>query len=113
MKTRKEQLITHKVRRYQQDMEEESGSCQANGGEAAPEIPANVTIEAAIRFFEENAKGDRADLYRRTAAWLKMLFQSDVLKKHATGGNDAVQAFLKERADAQFEKEMKKDGGEG
>ena len=108
MKTRKEQLITHKIRRYQQDMEDDF---EHDGNEeAAPEIPVNVTIEAAIRFFEENAKDEYAALYARTAAWLKMLFQSDVLKKHVTGGNDAVRAFLKDRADAQFEKEMKKAG---
>ena len=111
MKTRKEQIITHKIRRYQQDMPDDFEQC--GNEEAAPEIPANVTIEAAIRFFEENAKDGYAVLYTRTAAWLKMLFQSDVLKKHVTGGNDAVQAFLKQRADAQFEKEMKKNDGEG
>ena len=111
MKTRKEQIITHKTRRYQQDMEDDF---EHNGSEeATPEIPVNVTIEAAIRFFEENAKDDYAVLYTRTAAWLKMLFQSDVLKKHVTGGNDAVQAFLKGRADAQFEKDMKKAGEDG
>ena len=111
MNTRKEQIITHKVRRYQQDAESDSG--QRGDEEAMPEMPANVTIEAAIRFFDENADGEHAVLYKRTATWLKMLFQSDVLKEHVTGGNDAVQAFLKERADARFEKEMKKDGGDG
>ena len=107
MRTRKEQIITHKVRRYQQDMIDDFE--QSDNEEATLEIPTNVTIEAAIRFFDENAKNEYAVLYTRTAAWLKMLFQSDVLKKHVTGGNDAVQAFLKDRADAQFEKEMKKN----
>ena len=103
MKTRKEMLITHKTRRYQQDMDDDY--VRDGEAEAAPGIPANVTIEAAIRFFEENAGGAYAVLYTRTAAWLKMLFQSDVLKKHATGGNEAVKAFLRDRADARFEKE--------
>ena len=111
MKTRKEQLITHKVVRYQQDMVDDFVNEVKN--EITSEIPLNVTIEAAITYFEENAKDEYITLYKRTATWLKMLFQSDVLKNHITGGNDAVQSFLRNRADVQFEKEMKKDNEEG
>ena len=106
MKTRKEQIITHKIRRYQQDMPDDFET--ENAEESKIVIPTNITIEAAIRFFEENAKDEYTILYTRTATWLKMLFASDVMKQHIAGGNDAVTAFLKNRADMQFEKELKK-----
>ena len=113
MKTRKEQMITHKVRRYQQDAESESDSGSACENAAAHDIPASVTIEAAIRYFDERAKGEYANLYKRTAAWLRELRLSGAPKGPAESGNDAVRQFLKNRADAQFDAEARKNEEEG
>ena len=107
MKARKEQIITHKTRRYQQDMSNDLETESMN--ESKIIIPKNITIEAAIKFFEENAKDEYSVLYARTATWLKMLFTSDILKNHLTSGNDAVKEFMKNRADMQFKKDLKNE----
>ena len=109
MKTRKEQMITHKVRRYQQDAEAESDSGGACERGAALEIPASVTIEAAISFFDENARDEYASLYKRTAAWLRELHRLCAPKKPAEAGSDAVRQFLKNRADALCDEAAEKD----
>lgn len=101
MSTRRENLIAHKVRRYQQDGAGETGP---KDEKTCAEIPQSVTIEAAIRFFDENAKGEYATLYSRTAAWLRPLAKPEAAKSPAAG-NDAVRAFLEARADARFDKE--------
>jgi len=112
MRTRKEQIITHKTRRFQQDIEDEFIE-EGELSEGVVNIPVNVTIEAAIHFYEQNAEGEYATLYQRTATWLKMLFKSNVMKDYLTSrsatDNEAVKAFLEARQDVK-DAETEKEG---
>lgn len=98
--TRNVENISHKPRRYQHQIEEDIkrekelyGESVANYEPRSVETPLNyagivpkfITKEKAIHYFEQNANGELAELYIKTALWLrdslsnKMEYQ-DVLK---------------------------------
>ena len=95
--------ITHKTRRYQQDIETEGDFKEESGEINERTIPINVTLESAISFYEKYAEGECEVLYRRTANWLKMLFNNVATKQFMTGIPDAVRQFVEERNDAKEE----------
>ena len=39
----------------------------------ASDVPSVITIERAIQYFEEDAKGGLAPLYKQTSVWLRQL----------------------------------------
>ena len=60
--------ITHKSKRYQGDWDNESVDEESG---AVVSVPNRPTIEGAIRFFRENAKGELEGLYNITAEYLE------------------------------------------
>ena len=60
--------ITHKSKRYQGDWDVESVDEESG---AVVNVPNRPTIEGAIRFLRENAKGELAGIYNTTAEYLE------------------------------------------
>lgn len=84
--TRNVEDVSHKPRRYQNQVEEDIKRERELYGEAVAydeprtiETPLNytgtvpkfITKEKAIHYFEQNAKGELAELYIKTAVWLR------------------------------------------
>lgn len=70
--------ITHKPKRMQGDnirsAQRETVSVSVSyEGDNHVEVPQTMTLERAIRFYEENARGEFQSLYVQTAKWLRML----------------------------------------
>ena len=67
--------ITHKPRRSQADNIRAAGKIADNSLSVEDDthslIPQSPTVEGAIKFFEENAKGEFKALYMNTAKWLR------------------------------------------
>jgi len=91
------QDITIKPKRCQQDsvipLNEVEPQEQMKSG---PNVPMNVTVEAAIAFFETNATGDLECLYKRTAGWLKVLLSTQN-QSTTTKSREAIVALLKKK----------------
>lgn len=65
--------ITHKPERYQNSGSSNKPEMTTTTNFIRPEIPNNPTLESAILFYEDNAVGEYANLYRFTANWLRRL----------------------------------------
>lgn len=70
--------ITHKPRRLQADNLINSGRMTEEDKEDSPDVMSSVplhsiTLERAIEYYELNAVGEFATLYRSTAKWLRQL----------------------------------------
>ena len=82
--------ITHNSGRYQGDWDNESVDEETGKVSSIPNRP---TVEGAIRFFRENAKGELEGLYNMTAEYLeeyrrlKMMLKGGV--KHETESREA------------------------
>lgn len=77
--------VTHKPKRTQRDnlrrAEELRGvdiSESSLGDNIVEKPPTYVTIESAIRYYENNAVGEDELLFKRTAEWLRQLMQNKV-----------------------------------
>jgi len=105
--------VSHRTRRYQQDIKGLDELSSNDGEKEEIQIPVNITLEAAIAFYEQYAVDKYEMLYKRTANWLKMLFQSNAIKQSLTGGNDAVKSFIQQRTLLREERERKEALGEG
>ena len=96
--------ITVKPKRYQQDnvvpfYDDEPIKDSPNENE----IPKNITIETAIKYFETAALGDKEILYKRTAGWLKILLSTQN-KSTTVKSREAIQEIILKK-----EKEKMKD----
>lgn len=84
--TRNVENISHKPRRFQHQIEEDIKAEKELYGESAADeeprtietplnytgaVPKFITKEKAIHYFEQNAKGEVAELYIKTAMWLR------------------------------------------
>lgn len=67
--------ITHKPRRTQADNLKKAGVVAdvvpSGNDEIISKVPQSPTVEGAIQFFEDNAKGEYKALYKSTAVWLR------------------------------------------
>ena len=66
--------ITHKPKRTQADNLRKAGVLDEAPTEenvVQSKIPQSPTVEGAIQFFEDNAKGEYKALYKSTATWLR------------------------------------------
>lgn len=67
--------ITHKPRRTQADNLRKAGfvdnEVSSENTDIVSKVPQSPTVEGAIKFFEENAKGEYKALYVNTAMWLR------------------------------------------
>ena len=67
--------ITHKPKRTQADNLRKAGviadAVSSENNTIVSKIPQSPTVEGAIQFFEENAKGEYKALYANTALWLR------------------------------------------
>ena len=89
--------ITHHSKRTQAGNIEQAGTSydklvQSQGSETAiypseHSVPVNVTIESAVDYFRNNAKGEVASLY---------IFTADILEKYRVISRSAVSKALKE-----------------
>lgn len=97
------QDVTVKPKRYQQDsvisLNEEA---LQNDVVTETEIPRNVTIEAAIAYFETSAVGELEVLYKRTAGWLKILLSTQN-RSTTTKSREAIQDLIKKKQEGKME----------
>lgn len=70
--------VTIKPTRYQSEVAEENK--KEVSPLSAPAVPQMVTIERAIKFYEENAKGDLAQLYKFTALKLREILKTPTVE---------------------------------
>lgn len=74
--------ITHKPRRTQADNLKKAGFTNDNvtvtEDNVQSKIPQSPTVEGAIQFFEDNAKGEYKALYTSTAMWLRKYLTAKV-----------------------------------
>lgn len=75
--------ITHKPKRMQGDsiklqLENDNSVTTPH---STPKVPQSVTLEGAIKYYEENAKGDNEKLYKMTVIWLRKLLAMSMKPK--------------------------------
>lgn len=77
------QDITHVSKRTQQGNLRKAQGFVEHTEEvpSSTRVPQNPTLERSIAFFEENAKGEYASLYSRTALWLRTLLSAKRVKE--------------------------------
>ena len=79
------QNITHKPKRMQSQIADELASVKTADtvNVNLSGVPQSVTLESAIKYYLENANGANANLYKRTASWLRELMEAQQLLKKA------------------------------
>ena len=100
--------ITHKPRRTQADNLKKAGvvadEVPSGNDELVSKVPQSPTVEGAIQFFEENAKGEYKALYKSTATWLRNYLTMKVKESpknlQAVLPNDIKEVVLSETAEA-------------
>lgn len=92
--------ITHRPKRTQADNLKSAGVITEDEAEdkmpTRNNIPVSPTIERAIAFYEDNAQGELAPLYKSTAVWLKDLL---MLKTKAPKPKVKTEVEVKDEAD--------------
>lgn len=95
--------ITHHSKRTQAGNIEKAGtsydalveSMSKNiSGDTSTSVPVNVTIETAIQYFRDNAKGENTNLYSFTA---------NILEKYRTAFKSAIAKAIKDSDDSVLE----------
>lgn len=88
--------ITHHSKRTQAGNIEKAGTSYdklvsemggENSGNKFSTVPVNVTIESAIQYFKDNAKGDKSNLY---------VFTAEILEKYRVISKNAVSKAFEE-----------------
>lgn len=81
--------ITHKPRRMQSDNLKGVASVTTVADQKiTQDIPSSFTMESAITFYRENARGEIAGLYKQTVIWLEQLRTLNRAKYDKSGEED-------------------------
>lgn len=72
--------ITHKPKRYQKEVyneihADEKPESDEDKVKVLGDVPRSITLESAIRYFNNHAVGDKGQLFTRTALWLRELLE--------------------------------------
>lgn len=70
--------ITHKPKRVQGENFSRRDNTPTTFNEGNSSVPTVITIERAITYFENNAKGEFYNLYSQTAKWLREFMSKSV-----------------------------------
>jgi hypothetical protein len=76
--------VTHRPKRMQGDSLKKESPVQDREVDALSDTPNAITLESAIRYYEEHAEGEFKVLYTRTAQWLDSLRKVRIKKIEET-----------------------------